>query len=143
MPAARAGRPPRGARRWRRGQPAGALRSFEEGAGARFGAALGYLGRLLVFLLLERLLARGEDAADPEVEVVRARRRLPRRLVGDEAITEELEQALVEGLHPVLAVALRDGRRRSEEHTSELQSHSDLVCRLLLEKKKEKTTRTE
>src|SRR5438034_3814297 len=36
---------------------------------------------------------------------------------------------------------LRRGRRarreaRSEEHTSELQSHSDLVCRLLLEKKK-------
>src|SRR5215204_7498472 len=38
----------------------------------------------------------------------------------------------------------RRGRRafrvpaRSEEHTSELQSHSDLVCRLLLEKKKKK-----
>src|SRR2546430_13446001 len=28
------------------------------------------------------------------------------------------------------------GRRRSEEHTSELQSQSNLVCRLLLEKKK-------
>src|SRR5437773_11604347 len=28
---------------------------------------------------------------------------------------------------------------RSEEHTSELQSHHDLVCRLLLEKKKKKT----
>src|SRR5438034_11023964 len=28
------------------------------------------------------------------------------------------------------------GDERSEEHTSELQSHSDLVCRLLLEKKK-------
>src|SRR5206468_11258551 len=28
------------------------------------------------------------------------------------------------------------GTRRSEEHTSELQSRSDLVCRLLLEKKK-------
>src|SRR5947207_3966555 len=28
------------------------------------------------------------------------------------------------------------GACRSEEHTSELQSHSDLVCRLLLEKKK-------
>src|SRR5947207_12276100 len=28
---------------------------------------------------------------------------------------------------------------RSEEHTSELQSHSDLVCRLLLEKKKNRT----
>src|SRR5947207_10869005 len=33
---------------------------------------------------------------------------------------------------------------RSEEHTSELQSHSDLVCRLLLEKKKKhKHTRTQ
>src|SRR5260221_7856312 len=30
----------------------------------------------------------------------------------------------------------RNGPGRSEEHTSELQSHSDLVCRLLLEKKK-------
>src|SRR5260221_1983547 len=30
----------------------------------------------------------------------------------------------------------RDPEKRSEEHTSELQSHSDLVCRLLLEKKK-------
>src|SRR5438034_11379629 len=39
----------------------------------------------------------------------------------------------------VLAVALQVpavSRARSEEHTSELQSHSDLVCRLLLEKKK-------
>src|SRR5438034_11343188 len=33
-------------------------------------------------------------------------------------------------------------RRRSEEHTSELQSHSDLVCRLLLEKKKKKKKKT-
>src|SRR5579875_1530065 len=31
---------------------------------------------------------------------------------------------------------LPPGPPRSEEHTSELQSHSDLVCRLLLEKKK-------
>src|SRR5438477_8046887 len=30
----------------------------------------------------------------------------------------------------------RDNRDRSEEHTSELQSHVNLVCRLLLEKKK-------
>src|SRR5690606_40816261 len=29
-----------------------------------------------------------------------------------------------------------DGKRRSEEHTSELQSRENLVCRLLLEKKK-------
>src|SRR5260221_241720 len=32
---------------------------------------------------------------------------------------------------------------RSEEHTSELQSHSDLVCRLLLEKKKKNRQRSE
>src|SRR6266571_8054366 len=33
----------------------------------------------------------------------------------------------------------RPGWSRSEEHTSELQSHVNLVCRLLLEKKKKKT----
>src|SRR2546430_8367065 len=32
-------------------------------------------------------------------------------------------------------------KERSEEHTSELQSQSNLVCRLLLEKKKKKKTR--
>src|SRR5260221_7632155 len=55
-------------------------------------------------------------------------------------------------LHAVLPVgAVGAGRHapfgravgidRSEEHTSELQSHSDLVCRLLLEKKKKKQKR--
>src|SRR5260221_3557792 len=42
-------------------------------------------------------------------------------------------------LRPMLgciAVAPGPAGARSEEHTSELQSHSDLVCRLLLEKKK-------
>src|SRR5947207_7110084 len=39
----------------------------------------------------------------------------------------------VEGASGVSSAAVL---RRSEEHTSELQSHSDLVCRLLLEKKK-------
>src|SRR5437588_5227263 len=34
-------------------------------------------------------------------------------------------------------------RPRSEEHTSELQSHSDIVCRLLLEKKKKIITPSE
>src|SRR5437773_8294679 len=34
-------------------------------------------------------------------------------------------------------------RMRSEEHTSELQSHHDLVCRLLLEKKKTNTLPSE
>src|SRR5436190_7160796 len=41
-------------------------------------------------------------------------------------------------------LAQKDAIARSEEHTSELQSHSDLVCRLLLEKKKKNIiTRTE
>src|SRR5437773_3759752 len=37
---------------------------------------------------------------------------------------------------PGLALIHAQERSRSEEHTSELQSHHDLVCRLLLEKKK-------
>src|SRR5260221_7778657 len=40
-----------------------------------------------------------------------------------------LELEAVAAVHALLL-------QRSEEHTSELQSHSDLVCRLLLEKKK-------
>src|SRR2546430_11753264 len=43
-----------------------------------------------------------------------------------------------ERLVPVATV--RAGHDRSEEHTSELQSQSNLVCRLLLEKKKKNTT---
>src|SRR5689334_24505275 len=39
------------------------------------------------------------------------------------------------GVLPALGLALARGRRRSEEHTSELQSQFHLVCRLLLEKK--------
>src|SRR5438477_1140446 len=38
------------------------------------------------------------------------------------------------------AEALKALRTRSEEHTSELQSHVNLVCRLLLEKKKNTNT---
>src|SRR5438034_3292975 len=42
---------------------------------------------------------------------------------------------------PAVQVTAQDAHgntaTRSEEHTSELQSHSDLVCRLLLEKKKQ------
>src|SRR2546430_9969058 len=41
-----------------------------------------------------------------------------------------------------VAVAAAALAGRSEEHTSELQSQSNLVCRLLLEKKKKKTITT-
>src|SRR2546427_6955243 len=44
-----------------------------------------------------------------------------------------LEPGLVQEPHPALH------QLRSEEHTSELQSQSNLVCRLLLEKKKKKS----
>src|SRR5206468_5093534 len=51
------------------------------------------------------------------------RRRLPQRRVPQHGLAE-----LINRTRPP----------RSEEHTSELQSRSDLVCRLLLEKKKKK-----
>src|SRR5436190_5474859 len=55
------------------------------------------------------------------------------------------DDAMIEAVWSRMQVELLNTRRwktsveqRSEEHTSELQSHSDLVCRLLLEKKKKK-----
>src|SRR2546422_6762765 len=47
-----------------------------------------------------------------------------------------LQRAVVLALCDTTARAGASGRRRSEEHTSELQSRLHLVCRLLLEKKK-------
>src|SRR2546426_12308324 len=45
----------------------------------------------------------------------------------------------VKVLRPELGAVIGSERFRSEEHTSELQSPCNLVCRLLLEKKKKKT----
>src|SRR5690242_20803961 len=47
----------------------------------------------------------------------------------------EMSSGIEEGLR---IAALACDNLRSEEHTSELQSHVNLVCRLLLEKKKKK-----
>src|SRR5688572_33139058 len=44
-------------------------------------------------------------------------------------------------LRQQLVQVLISGKPRSEEHTSELQSQSNLVCRLLLEKKKKNNTK--
>src|SRR4030065_1002966 len=44
--------------------------------------------------------------------------------------------------HPPVSDSLPPARARSEEHTSELQSHLNLVCRLLLEKKLSQVDRT-
>src|SRR5690606_39597835 len=51
-------------------------------------------------------------------------------VVEDHAIDRERPRRMVTEVVGVL------GRQRSEEHTSELQSRENLVCRLLLEKKK-------
>src|SRR5947207_7883313 len=49
----------------------------------------------------------------------------------------ERRDADISGRQITRQIGVRDrAGERSEEHTSELQSHSDLVCRLLLEKKK-------
>src|SRR5947207_9174568 len=54
------------------------------------------------------------------------------------ATAERVHQGSRAADSPRKVAAGADGRRRrSEEHTSELQSHSDLVCRLLLEKTKD------
>src|SRR5688572_3876326 len=58
-------------------------------------------------------------------------------LVGDRLLVDYWVSAAMS----VLGIAfLNLGGNRSEEHTSELQSQSNLVCRLLLEKKKKKET---
>src|SRR3712207_7569476 len=60
---------------------------------------------------------------------------LGRRARGPPQRDAGVERRLAAGRHRAGHGAL-DGPRRSEEHTSELQSRQYLVCRLLLEKKK-------
>src|SRR5476649_3028984 len=60
------------------------------------------------------------------------------RVMIEEGLFEKFNCDAVYGMHnmpgfPKGHFAIRPGAMRSEEHTSELQSHSDLVCRLLLE----------
>src|SRR6266540_6599428 len=55
-----------------------------------------------------------------------------------EAVFRVVEPLLVRGF----VITAGQLPARSEEHTSELQSHHDLVCRLLLEKKKKKKNNT-
>src|SRR2546430_12160113 len=64
-------------------------------------------------------------------------RHLADRLEPENAASAELAQPR-QGVLEAVDLAERDGLKdaRSEEHTSELQSQSNLVCRLLLEKKK-------
>src|SRR5207249_9077983 len=52
----------------------------------------------------------------------------------------EMKSTLAFFVCSLIAICTCAARPRSEEHTSELQSRFDLVCRLLLEKKKTKKT---
>src|SRR5207237_7694434 len=66
---------------------------------------------------------RAEAERDGGEELVRDAEERPQRVDAAERIADALNE-------------------RSEEHTSELQSHLNLVCRLLLEKKKKKKRKT-
>src|SRR2546430_11323145 len=59
-----------------------------------------------------------------------------RSRLADRPAAHVLQHAGVDRLRVVPALSLEHLQVRSEEHTSELQSQSNLVCRLLLEKKK-------
>src|SRR5688572_31248419 len=61
----------------------------------------------------------------------------------DFAPVEKLGKYTVNNTYIKKHIALIVKHKRSEEHTSELQSQSNLVCRLLLEKKKTKARDTE
>src|SRR5258708_13314104 len=62
-----------------------------------------------------------------------------RSVIGALALTEvhRAHDVRVVHLHADVGFAAEAGEERSEEHTSELQSPDHLVCRLLLEKKKQ------
>src|SRR5256885_11244646 len=76
-----------------------------------------------------------------ELEVLGHGRRLVRRAVQTDEAGVEVAQVGLEHLGRVALGVQGDEDARSEEHTSELQSPCNLVCRLLLEKKKKTNIR--
>src|SRR5690242_21061688 len=76
----------------------------------------------------------------PYTTLFRSRPRTPRaaaaREAGRPARAAMIGLAAIVALLGLLPGPVLQPKQRSEEHTSELQSHVNLVCRLLLEKKK-------
>src|SRR5260221_10753912 len=84
------------------------------------------------------------DTATTEIYTLSLHDALPISTIFSESLHGDINRVAVQQEGSLAqAVALTCGAAyRSEEHTSELQSHSDLVCRLLLEKKKKDANRT-
>src|SRR5207249_7827079 len=101
--------------------------------------------RATVTQLFDALASGDEASLTKLVADAQVRRRLPSTLRPDTACDaadsttnpQSVSVAAMAEHTPWALTFQRGGARRSEEHTSELQSRFDLVCRLLLEKKKE------
>src|SRR5260370_7970803 len=80
-----------------------------------------------------------EPGAAPQVAEAGFERRLRRALGDDYELLEEIGTGGFGRVYRARDLGLERDVARSEEHTSELQSHLNLVCRLLLEKKKNRS----
>src|SRR2546425_13183194 len=78
------------------------------------------------------------DTATTEIYTLSLHDALPIFAAGDRADHRRIAGQMRHVTGELAFEVDRDGLRRSEEHTSELQSLAYLVCRLLLEKKKKK-----
>src|SRR5690606_40876011 len=107
--------------------------------------ALTALENVMVPLLGRRVSFNKKERAErllKEVGLADKRNALPSQLSGGEQQRVAIARALVNEPDWILAdepTGNLDSENRSEEHTSELQSRENLVCRLLLEKKKYNT----
>src|SRR5690606_40263433 len=77
-------------------------------------------------------LFRSDPLGERRADVLRAAERVLDRLQR----SDDIEEGQIDQTVELLLAERRAATRRSEEHTSELQSRENLVCRLLLEKKK-------
>src|SRR2546426_4430343 len=89
-------------------------------------------------------MAASSTAAYPEIVAMEESASMlwARVIRGISSIARKDTPAAAKSEHSLAAVSGTPNPMRSEEHTSELQSPCNLVCRLLLEKKKNKTITT-
>src|SRR2546426_5775523 len=78
--------------------------------------------------------SRGDDENLPDTSQHQGRQ----RVIDHRLVVDRQELLALRERHRVETRTSAAGQNRSEEHTSELQSPCNLVCRLLLEKKKKK-----